>query len=597
MSHAALVTPPVAGPSGPDHPPAPSTPEESHDEDPFQFLDADKLQEMRDQKKRLLTEEQDKVSNKLDATEMDAARARAQERADELYQDYLLSFNATRNLDEDDPKYEEYLNYVAQIGNMSDTEWRTGEYINGEQVNVSGRDMVDDLHDKLVEDHRAETTDDHEEDEAEPATPDVPPVVDDATVEMPLVPTGERRFTAEQLRDVREKVEARGEAHADLLNARNRLAELTVKRQGKLGGKGGEEFQRAQEEYQRAMIAYGQAGEAMLGAMQDERTEVERRADVVNYLLHEAVELRKVTNEKWNNTTVNKICAWMARGNVAQRIAKGMLVGGGVAAAAAAVGAVTGGTGLLTVAGAGAAAARMMRAYGSQRGRNLVRGHANTDMTGVPGHTMNARRDFMFEQAKGMRGWPDVYSADAILVGGSNYLLEEHEKNISAEHKRNRRAAAISIASVAIPAAGMYVGAEVVEHHTHFREAVSDKLHEWFGGGKKTELSQVVNPNQPGGSTPTEIAPQPAPTADELLKQLTPDQLNALNIKSGEGGIRLMESIGGKPSDWYEMQNDLLKAHPEDFYRMPDGNVGLAHTGRLSNETMVDIATRMGYIH
>jgi hypothetical protein len=609
MSHAPIVLP-AAGPSSPDYPPT-STPERSHDEDPFQFLSSDNLQGMRNEQKRILSEEQASVGDKLDRTKMKEAEDRAKARYEELYEEYLRSFDSARGLDEDDPKFEEYLNYVAQIGNMDETEWRTGEYINGEKVNESGRDMVDDLHGHLLKEHRAEAAEDEEsveieEDEPE-ATPETPPlVVDDETTELPIVPmpvSGERRFTPEQMHDRRDKIEARDQAHANLLGARNHLANLTVKRQGKLGGKVNKEYIAAELAYQEAMIAYGRAGEAMLSTREDSRTDLQKRSDAVEYLLHEAAELRKITNEKWNNTAVNKICAWMARGNLAQRIAKGVLVGAGVSAAAAAVGTVTGGTGLLTVAGAGAAAARIMRAYGTQRGRNLVKGNASTDMTGVEGHTMADRQAFMDRQRNDqeMRNMVDVYGADAILAGGSDLLLDKHEESISAEHKKNRRAAIISIGSIALPAAVVYAGSEVLDHHTGFREAVSDKLHNLFGR-PEASLQPPSHPDATGtarlesAGTLPETGLAPAPTSEELLQQLTPEQLAHLEVKPGEGGISFIEGLGGKSSDWYAMQDELLKAHPEDFYRMSDGNVGIAHPGHLSNDTMLDIATRMGYI-
>lgn len=54
------------------------------------------------------------------------------------------------------------------------------------------------------------------------------------------------------------------------------------------------------------------------------------------------------------------------------------------------------------------------------------------------------------------------------------------------------------------------------------------------------------------------------------------------NIPSGMGGEELMKELGVDSDAWYAVENDLIKAAPNDFYTMNDGHVGLLHNGALS---------------
>lgn len=55
-------------------------------------------------------------------------------------------------------------------------------------------------------------------------------------------------------------------------------------------------------------------------------------------------------------------------------------------------------------------------------------------------------------------------------------------------------------------------------------------------------------------------------------------------VPSGSGGEALFQRMNLNPTDWYGVQEQLLTNFPSDFYRMDSGNVGLSHSGWLSEE-------------
>lgn len=165
------------------------------------------------------------------------------------------------------------------------------------------------------------------------------------------------------------------------------------------------------------------------------------------------------------------------------------------------------------------------------------------------------------------------------------------EASIKGEQSTNRKAALVG--GVAMFAAGFSLGnilhhfAGQTEHIGGVPEMSSDATDTVSGGGGS------------GGHNVTEGLPHSGVTeAQEDMyinhHHLTPNQLAAFNVGKGEGGIELMHNLGHGATEWYNMQDDLLSLHPNDFYRMSDGNVGLLHPGRMSTAAVQDISLRLG---
>lgn len=598
----------------PNHPPVPHPPEAAK-ADPFEFLSAEAIQELRDAQKAHLQRAVDTV-NPYDVVGQKRAEAQAQGDFDDLRIEYLQD---KWGIEESDPRYDEYFDVISQasVDNMTDREWMSGEFdADGNKVNPSGRQMLNELHDKELDDYRQTLP--------PPVLPPAP-----AALTQPL-------HTPEQLRDFADKKEACDNARRDLMIARDELARLTVKRQGKLVDRQSPEYRAAHKAYNDSLIAYGKAGEAMKDASNHGRTDVERSADVTEFLLHEAAELRRITNEKWDNTKVNKICKWMARGNVAQRIAKGVLVGGAVAGATAIITAATAGTGTVGILAGGAATAggvlaRGMRAYGATRGRELLAGHEHTTMTGTGRHGERDTIDYQFER--------DVYadiagatSAERGLGLALDRLHAGHERAIQHEQRQNRLSVGIG-ALATVLGAGVASGAALAAEHTGLTDKLAggwDRIRGLFGhdsgsaGSPNGSPETPKAPETPGGQPETPETPDKPSTTGEtpetpstprtpgetsIPPNAIPDGLDQeaterykeayeamATVDKGMGGIELFNEMGLSASDWYQHEDALLKAHPEDFYRMPDGHVGLSHPGKLSNDAMLDIAQRTGIL-
>src|SRR5687767_8343727 len=143
-----------AGLSNPNFPPTPTTPEANADADPFKFLTADGIEDMRDEQKRALSEAQ-MGRDMLDPAQKQAALDEARAKFEEIRKDYLTSFNG---LNENDPQYDDYMAVLHRVsfytgtpdGNneegMGDSEWNFGEKAVDGTETPSGRNVIEDLH-------------------------------------------------------------------------------------------------------------------------------------------------------------------------------------------------------------------------------------------------------------------------------------------------------------------------------------------------------------------------------------------------------------------------------------------------------------------
>jgi hypothetical protein len=139
MTHTPVATP--------NHPPIPHPPEQTPD-DPFEFLSADAIQELRDAQKAHIQDAIDSVANPYDLVGQKQAKENAAADFDALRTEYLQDKWGVR---ESDPRYEEYYNIISQasVDNMDDHAWMAGEFDkDGNPQNPSGRQMLNDLHDR-----------------------------------------------------------------------------------------------------------------------------------------------------------------------------------------------------------------------------------------------------------------------------------------------------------------------------------------------------------------------------------------------------------------------------------------------------------------
>lgn len=84
----------------------------------------------------------------------------------------------------------------------------------------------------------------------------------------------------------------------------------------------------------------------------------------------------------------------------------------------------------------------------------------------------------------------------------------------------------------------------------------------------------------------------------ENIQEFAHNHSVVADIPNGMGGEQLLNQLGVESSEWYKFEEKLLATAPDDFYRMPDGHVGLKHPGALSADGLKAIATeisRQGY--
>jgi len=162
-----------------------------------------------------------------------------------------------------------------------------------------------------------------------------------------------------------------------LVRLREEVAKLSAKRQGRLWGDGGEAYSEAVKAYNAQVVKLGRLEKKDI--IEDETiSDVTKKAEVVGYLFQEQNELRKASVEKLENTAVSKFVEFMNRGNIAQRIAKGVALGVGASVIAAGAGAVIGIAGGAAIVGGATAgiigAGRFARGFArsdAKRGRGL----------------------------------------------------------------------------------------------------------------------------------------------------------------------------------------------------------------------------------
>ncbi len=378
-----------------------------------------------------------------------------------------------------------------------------------------------------------------------------------------------------------------------LVRLREEVAKLSAKRQGRLWGDGGEAYSEAVKAYNAQVVKLGRLEKKDI--IEDETiSDVTKKAEVVGYLFQEQNELRKASVEKLENTAVSKFVEFMNRGNIAQRIAKGVALGVGASVIAAGAGAVIGIAGGAAIVGGATAGI-----IGAGR---FARGFARSDAK--RGRGLQELNDIShLEKAQNVEVENDNHF-DAIF----SHFQENYEKDIDKEQANRRRSVIAGLGGIAL---GTGIGAAVA-----FAADALPGVEGWFNRGPSLPFADQhvgaeAAPQDHGGYTQGEgshaetgspdtgqtgsgaegegktFLPN-ADTANEIAPTFDPNFV----IDSGEGGIHFFQDLGLTESNWYEVQNELLQNYPNDFYSMGDGNVGLAHPGQLSLEAQQFIKAR-----
>lgn len=366
----------------------------------------------------------------------------------------------------------------------------------------------------------------------------------------------------------REEEQTLESAKERLASLREQLAVLNAKRQGNIGGKGGEQYQEVLRAYNQQAIVVGKL-ETQDRLNDDSLTETEKNAIVIQHIFDEQNELRKVSTEKFANGRVQKwvtaIGKFFNTGTPAMRLVKGIGVGvavGGVVALAGGLGA-----GAAAVAGAAALGVRFSRAYAmSEAAKN----------SGI--HALDESAKQSANYSIRMNGSTDL---DEIFKTAQANFDRRYEADTKNEQKERRKSMYKAAGAVAL---GLVLGTA-----GHMLVTGGDAI--GFGHGGSGTESHVSVVEQPGSQHVfpdiEELQDVPAPEAAPVY------DLNFF-VEPGEGGIHLFQDMGLTEANWYTVHQELLQNFPNDFYPMPGGQVGLVHSGQLSIEAQEFIKAKFG---
>jgi hypothetical protein len=464
-------------------------------------------------------------------------------------------------LSKDDPRYDAFKEALDDLSITSSyqSEWQKGSTADPGE---SGQEKAEKYYKKLVEGI--------DEDEG---------VDEDEVLIDPVVAPA---VTPEQSPDP--AIEA---ARLHLNTLRNTLATLSAKRQGKIFGTGGTKYEEAKEAYDEQVIKLGKLEKQSI-IDDNEVSEVTKKAEVVAFLFEEQNNLRELSMDKLKGTAVHKFVEMMNKGNVAQRIGKGILFGAGVSLVAASAGAVIGAAGATVIVGGVTA--------GIISSGRFARGFARSD----------AKKGRGMQKLEDAGHLEDGQSVDAN--NSSEYFDKIHqhysdkfETDTEKEQKKRLKSVGAGVLGIAL-GTGLGFAAQVMADSGVFEGLMNRGLSHPFTnneidakapdasvpGDSLSDPSEDVTPHYEGPSTESTPDIPVEPQAPESISY-DPD----FYVDSGEGGIGLFENMGLSEEDWYSVHQELLQNFPDDFYSMDGGaNVGLSHSGQLSIEAQQFIKTK-----
>ncbi len=301
-----------------------------------------------------------------------------------------------------------------------------------------------------------------------------------------------------------------------------------------------------------------------------------RNDAVIDYLFDEQEQLRTETLENLQSTKVSKFVQWMNKGNIAQRVAKGMTLG--------AVAGVGGGL-LAGAAGAGIVAAG---AIGVSR---FVKGYAAKDRR--RGSKMTAR--LAEEDVDVFKESTDT--SVVLNVDESQTKTDElFEISIKDEQKERFKALGVGAVSVALGAGLGFAVTELSGKSGVINEKIQslwDDNAKDLTPGADDATSGDIYPNNDydNDNIPNDqdVAPRNPNIGAIDFHELSHD---ARWIEAGEGGFQTLKELGIPEAKWEAIWADAGESFAEEgkTYLMDDGRYGWSQPGRLSNADILELA-------
>lgn len=187
--------------------------------------------------------------------------------------------------------------------------------------------------------------------------------------------------------------------------------------------------------------------------------------------------------------------------------------------------------------------------------------------------------------------------------GGLNLGVKDGMDPTQIENIRKRNRLVLSYGRLALGVAAVVGIGYGIGFHNGMNEtaaAVAPDIDGANGGGEafSTEDQAAIDALTPGTSANETVpvvadrfeAQLDANVGDRFEEQLAAEQAAvpsievdpAFNVGDGEGGYELFNNLGIDTAKWDANAESFLTNYPNDFKRLPDGTVGLAHQGLLS---------------
>lgn len=485
------------------------------------------------------------------------------------YEGQCIEYLAARGIDENHPKFTEYYSIVrsSSYDRMSDQEWYAGTQKADGTLAPSGMDKLREAQERLGQEDAGVA------ERVEAGTPVIPDNLGDhGPNDRPgdgSIDTDPESEGSHVLVEYPENAEFN-----NLGEKRAALATLAAKRQGKLFGKGGNQYDEAHEEYSAAVVGAGRNLETLRNTDNPARTQEEKNRDVITYILEEQRRLRTETVENLRGTKVGKFIELMNRGGKGARFFKGTLLGVGVGVLGSAL--IATGVGLA----AGVATAGVM-------GTRFARGFAAADAQNGRGMPLLA------DETAGSSLDGRAAASDFTIEEGHEEAMNSFEYDTKQEQKKRRRAAAAGMG-------GIVLGSLVGEGITLAARGADFTPPGWPWTTPETDIDRPGDGSngsggEGGAGNGDGAGEQPG---DATTPDSTPDGREytfgpeSQDIHTGEGWYETFQEMG-IPAD---QRHELLHAVGPELqrmgiaYPMGDGSWGISHPGDMPDEALRVIA-------
>lgn len=490
-------------------------------------------------------------------------------------EDGVSAYLNDHGMDVKNPDYKKYKNGILELSilNVDNINWNMGVDLdaNGQPVQ-SGYERSIELYENLTGKtytHIAETTSPTLEDEVQDESPETDPLIE--------------------------------AQKAELKQLRTKVAELSAKRQGRLWGHGGEEYEEALRAYNGKVVLLGKLVNEDVIA--DQTLDVtQKNKIIIDYLVEEQGVLREESLKNVEGTKlhgfIKKFAKMMDADTNKGRIAKSVALGAGLAgvglAAGAAVGAVAAAAGVGVLVASTAVAATGLATGVGAKGVKLAQVFAMREAKVGRGLQQLTEKDiksiekpdlnesiFNINDAKPPTGVEEIQAR----------LDQMFEDDITQEQDKRRKSVKIAMGTVALSAVvggavgSLLTNADLVKDVAHeVKNFLSAPLFEdvkgFFTGLGQPDAApapdQTYGPDAPdpevdggedidngtgdaGNDNGSEGGSYDAPAAPEFVSD------PRFDVPDGKGGIWLFQEAGLTESDWYSVQDELASKFPDEF--------------------------------